>query len=179
MLREPLNANRAQTLDKVWQQLDSGKTGKIHYTILSTTSHYVGDKFNASDFKEFKLGYKNKDVILKEFLNLVPITPEGYITQDEFANFYTDLSINIPSDQTFASFVSSQWNVELEKESAPTIEEIKAAVKTIRFKLLQKTNGTHEEFIFRKIFNEFDVSKRGKLNEDDLSAMLTKLEIPV
>lgn len=116
---------------------------------------------------------------MKEFLNLVPITPEGYITQDEFVNFYTDLSINIPSDQTFASFVSSQWNVELEKESAPTIEEIKAAVKTIRFKLLQKTNGTHEEFIFRKIFNEFDVSKRGKLNEDDLSAMLTKLEIPV
>lgn len=111
MLREPLNASRAQTLDKVWQQLDSGKTGKIHYTILSTISHYVGDKFNASDFKEFKLGYKNKDVILKEFLNLVPITPEGYITQDEFANFYTDLSINIPSDQTFASFVSSQWNV--------------------------------------------------------------------
>ena len=75
----------------------------------------LSEKFNPSDFKEFKLGYKNKDVILKEFLNLVPITPEGYITMDEFFNFYTDLSINIPSDQTFSEFVSSQWNVQYKK----------------------------------------------------------------
>lgn len=121
------------------------------------------------------MGYKNKDLILKEFLNLVPITPEGYITQEEFFNFYTDLSINIPSDQAFADFVSAQWGVQLQKVAAPTVEEVKSALKNIRFKLLQRTNGTHEEFILRKIFNEFDVARRGKLNEDDLSAMLVKL----
>lgn len=121
------------------------------------------------------MGYKNKDVILKEFLNLVPITPEGYITQEEFFNFYTDLSINIPSDQAFAHFLSAQWGVQLQKVAAPSVEEVKSALKNIRFKLLQRTNGTHEEFILRKIFNEFDVTRRGKLNEDDLSAMLVKL----
>jgi len=46
---------------------------------------------------------------------MVPITPEGCITMDEFFNFYTDLSINIPSDQTFSEFVSSQWNVQYKK----------------------------------------------------------------
>lgn len=51
-------------------------------------------------------------------------------------------------------------------------------MKTIRFKLLQRTNSTHEEFVLRKIFNEFDFAKRGKLNDDDLIAMLVKLEIP-
>jgi Ca2+-binding EF-hand superfamily protein len=140
--------------------------------------YHAGEKFNASDFKEFKLGYKTKDVILKEFLNLVPISPEGYITQEEFFNFYTDLSINIPSDQAYSDFVSGQWGVALQKVATPTAEEVKSALKNIRFKLLQRTNGTHEEFILRKIFSEFDVARRGKLNEDDLSAMLTKLEIP-
>jgi Ca2+-binding EF-hand superfamily protein len=74
--------------------------------------------------------------------------------------------------------VSAQWGAQLQKVSVPGLEEVKSALKTIRFKLLQRTNGTHEEFILRKIFNEFDLARRGKLNEDDLSAMLVKLEIP-
>jgi Ca2+-binding EF-hand superfamily protein len=108
----------------------------------------------------------------------VPITAEGYISQSEFISFYTDLSINIPSDQAFSDFVSAQWGAEQVKLSAGTVEEVKAALKTIRFKLLQKTSGTHEEFILRKVFNEFDSARRGLLGEEELSAMLTKLEIP-
>jgi Ca2+-binding EF-hand superfamily protein len=108
----------------------------------------------------------------------VPITAEGYISQSEFISFYTDLSINIPSHQAFSDFVSAQWGAEQVKLSAGTVEEVKAALKTIRFKLLQKTSGTHEEFILRKVFNEFDSARRGLLGEEELSAMLTKLEIP-
>jgi Ca2+-binding EF-hand superfamily protein len=108
----------------------------------------------------------------------VPITAEGYISQSEFISFYTDLSINIPSDQAFSDFVSAQWGAEQVMLSAGTVEEVKAALKTIRFKLLQKTSGTHEEFILRKVFNEFDSARRGLLGEEELSAMLTKLEIP-
>ncbi len=122
-----------------WQQIRKDSLYRLEYSLI-----YLGEKFNASDFKEFKLGYKTKEVILKEFLNLVPITPEGFITQEEFFNFYTDLSINIPSDQAFSDFVSAQWGVPLQKVSAPGIEEVKSALKNIRFKLLQRTNGTHE-----------------------------------
>jgi len=88
------------------------------------------------------------------------------------------MSINIPSDEAYAAFVSAQWNYKYIPEKATTAEEIKAALKTIRFKLLQRTNNTHEEFILRKIFNEFDTSKSGRLSEEDLIAMLVKLEIP-
>lgn len=37
LLREPLNATRAETLQRVWQSLDSSKAGRIHYTVLSTS----------------------------------------------------------------------------------------------------------------------------------------------
>jgi DNA polymerase/3'-5' exonuclease PolX len=55
------------------------------------------------------------------------------------------------------------------------VEEVKTALRTIRFKLLQGAGGTHEEFILRKIFTEFDSEKRGKLNAENLLAMLVKL----
>jgi Ca2+-binding EF-hand superfamily protein len=41
------------------------------------------------------------------------------------------------------------------------------------------TNGSHEEYLLRKIFNDFDINKSGYLSIDELYAMLIKLEIPV
>jgi hypothetical protein len=35
LLREQLTAARGETLQRVWQQLDGGKAGRIHYTVLS------------------------------------------------------------------------------------------------------------------------------------------------
>lgn len=65
------------------------------------------------------------------------------MTYQEFVNFYTDLSINIPSDDTFASFVAGQWNCAYKPEPITKAEELKFALRTIRFKLLQRTNSTH------------------------------------
>lgn len=48
----------------------------------------------------------------------------------------------------------------------------------MRFKLIQMTGGTHEEYILKQVFNEFDVNKNGSLNEEELHTMLVKLEIP-
>ncbi len=75
---------------------------------------------------------------------------------------------NIPSDELFARFVSLQWGLEYKATPVTAVEEVKSALRTIRFKLLQGTGGTHEEFVLRKIFNEFDAEKRGKLNSENL-----------
>lgn len=45
-------------------------------------------------------------------------------------------------------------------------EEIKEAIKIIRFKLIQMTEGTHEEFLLKQVFDEFDANKNGSLCED-------------
>jgi hypothetical protein len=54
-------------------------------------------------------------------------------------------------------------------------EEVKSAIKLIRFKLIQRTEGTHEEFILKQLFNEFDVNKNNFLCLDELQKMLVKL----
>ena len=96
----------------------------------------------------------------------MPLTPEGYILKEEFLNFYRDLSLNILSDLGFAKFVSSQWNYELKIIPELKPEEIKEAIKIIRFKLIQMTEGTHEEFLLKQVFDEFDANKNGSLCED-------------
>lgn len=37
------------------------------------------------------------------------------------------------------------------------------------------TGGTHEEYILKRVFDEFDINKDGSLAEDELYTMLTKL----
>lgn len=39
------------------------------------------------------------------------------------------------------------------------------------------TGGTHQEYILRQVFDQFDTNKNGNLAEDELYTMLVKLEI--
>ena len=137
-----------------------------------------GDRFDAKEFKEFKLGYKNREVILKELLGLVDMDADGCISYEEFFSFYTDLGLNLPADEGFCKFVGAQWNCKPSLGPVTKAEEIKTALRTIRFKLLQRTGNTHEEFILRKVFCEFDANKNGKMGTVELGNMLVKLEIP-
>lgn len=50
-------------------------------------------------------------------------------------------------------------------------------MKTLRFKLIEKTQGSKDEFIVRKLFDEFDANKNLYLSSYDLNLMLTKLGI--
>lgn len=109
---------------------------------------------------------------------MVPLTEEGYITKEEFFSFYRDLSLNILNDKTFGKFVSSHWNYDLQIKEDLKVEEVKEAIKMIRFKLIQMTDGTHEEFLLKRVFDEFDLNKNGVLSEEELYAMLVKMEIP-
>lgn len=58
-------------------------------------------------------------------------------------NFYNDLSLNIPDDETFARFVCQQWDVPYTPIKKVSPEQVKEAIKLIRFKLIQRTDGTH------------------------------------
>ena len=48
-------------------------------------------------------------------MTLVNLTPEGFVTKEEFVAFYDDLNINIPGDTAFQLFVCSQWGCPVEK----------------------------------------------------------------
>jgi hypothetical protein len=45
-------------------------------------------------------------------------------------------------------------------------EEVKEALRIVRFKLIQMTGGTHEEYILKRVFDEFDVDRSETLNKE-------------
>ena len=58
-------------------------------------------------------------------------------------------------------------------------EQVKAAIKAFRFKLIQKTKGTNDEFALKKLFNNFDKNKNEMIGAYELDLMLKALEAPV
>lgn len=83
-----------QYFENQWMSTDQGqlkrysissiKSTKDKYTTPTSVhiSLYIAKIFNASEFLEFKLQHKSKDRIEKEMFDLVPLTPEGYITKE-------------------------------------------------------------------------------------------------
>ena len=75
--------------------------------------------------------------------------------------------------------MSRQWNyapTQTVTVSEPALREI---IKALRFKLIQKSKGTNDEFLLTKLFNEYDMNKSGYICHDELDLMLKKLELPI
>lgn len=49
-------------------------------------------------------------------------------------------------------FACLQWNLPIKKIEGFNPEEIKEVLKGLRFKLIQKTQGTKDEFLLQKAF---------------------------
>ena len=68
--------------------------------------------FDVSLNPEFIEQKKTKEQILNEFLmNFEGIrgNKDGVITQQEFFDYYTDLSMSVPNDEYFVRILESAW----------------------------------------------------------------------
>ena len=57
-------------------------------------------------------GRKTREQILTEFLSNfegVKGNKDGIVTRDEFFDYYTDLSMSVPSDEYFVRMMESTW----------------------------------------------------------------------
>jgi len=106
-------------------------------------------------------------------------TPDGRIIRDDLLRYYEDVSLSVPSDEYFMSLIQSSWGVVEEDVNDVNPETIKQIVKSLRQRLIQKTTGNHDEFVMRKLFNDFDLNGSGTLCLEELFAMMIKLEIPI
>jgi len=122
---------------------------------------------------------KTSDQLLEEALTNIPSAASGKISRDDFFNYYTDVSVSVPSDEGFSVLLENTWNIKEDQESTISNEEIKSIIKNIRFKLIQLSGGSQDEFLLRKLFKDFDLTKSGFLTLEELEAMLIRLQAPV
>lgn len=93
-----------------------------------------------------------KEYIQDQLISLVSL-PEGILTREEFLAFYDDLNVNYADDERFIKYVSKQWGYVASKQDGITEEALREIIKSLRFKLIQKSKGTYDEFLMKKLFN--------------------------
>lgn len=106
-LRDALTPRRQAMVDKAFARLDMNASGEI------TISDIAGI-YDVSMNPEFVEGRKTKDQILSDFLSNFEgkrsaTSGDGIITKDEFCDYYTDLSMSVPSDEYFVRMMESTW----------------------------------------------------------------------
>jgi Ca2+-binding EF-hand superfamily protein len=93
-------------VEKVFNTLDRENKGSI-------TAKEIIQVFDVSLNPEFIERRKTKDQILTEFLSnfdgLKGKNFEGSITREEFFDYYTDISMNLPADEYFVRMMESTW----------------------------------------------------------------------
>lgn len=174
-LREPLNDRRRKIVEKAFRMMDRDGSGFLDVKDIINI-------YDVSKHKDFKSGKKTKEAILTEFLQSFEGAAgnrDGKISLPEFLDYYTDVSMTVPSDDFFVESVGSAWCITEDDKAEVEESEVRSILKTVRMKLINKTNGIHDEFVLRKLFGDFDMNKSGFLTLDELHAMLIKLEIAV
>jgi len=104
-LRDELTERRKAMVMKAFAMLDKDGSGQI------TISDIVGI-YDVSMNPEFLEGRKTRDEILQDFLNNfdgAKGNSDGVVTQQEFIDYYTDLSMSTPSDEYFVRMMESTW----------------------------------------------------------------------
>lgn len=162
-------------VDRAFEQMDRDGSGQI---TVSDVKHL----YDPSHHKDFIEGTKTKDEIIDEFLDSFDGAKgnnDGVITREEWNDYYTDLSMSVPSDEYFVQMMESVWGIQEDETSEVSKDHIRELTKLIRERLLKMSNESSDEYVLRKIFNYFDVNESGNITIDELAAMMAKLQISV
>ena len=174
-LRNPLTERRARIVKSAFANMDKDGSGKI-------TIKDICQIYDVSQNQDFIDGKLTRDEILEQFLDGFDGAKgnnDGVITLEEWVDYYTDLSMSLPSEEYFVAMMESVWGMCEDEGETVTKEQIKHLTKTMRHKLLDFANNGTEELVLRNIFREFDTNENGVLTADELMAMLVKLQISV
>ena len=160
---------------KAFSIMDRDNSGKIE-------AGDVAHMYDVSQHREFIEGTKTKEEILHDFLNSFDGcrgNNDGIITKEEWYEYYTDLSVSIPSDDYFVQMMESTWNICEDEDEEVYHNKIRQYVEYVHSQLQNLTNGSSDENMIRKIFDDFDLNQNGMITIDEFANMVAKLEISV
>ena len=160
---------------KAFAMMDKNGSGTI--TVADIAAIY--DVSKNPEFIEKRL---TKDQILTNFLRQfegprAQLSGNSEITLDEFIDYYTDLSMSIPTDDYFVAMMESTWQCPEEENTKETQATVSALLREVKSRLFELAR--RDPNLLRKIFNDFDHNQSGHLTLDEVTFMIAKLQISV
>ena len=174
-LRDSLTERRAAMVERAFCLMDRDGSGVIE-------AGDIAHLYDVSQHREFIEGTKTKEEILDDFLNSfdgVKGNNDGKVTKEEWYEYYTDLSVSVPSDDYFVQMMESTWNICEDEDDSVYHDKISQYVEYVYSQLTALTGGSTDEGLIRKIFDDFDLNQNEKITIDEFANMVAKLEISV
>ena len=174
-LRDQLTERREAMVWRAFALMDRDGSGQIE-------AKDVAHLYDVSQHREFIEGTKTKDEILADFLNSfdgVKGNNDGIITKEEWLEYFTDLSVSVPSDDYFVQMMESTWNICEDEDDSEYHSKISQYVDFVHSQLVNLTGGSTDEGLITKIFEDFDLNQNGMITIDEFANMVAKLEISV
>ena len=141
-------------VDKAWQIMDRDGSGVI-------TCSDVAHIYDVTCHKDFIEGSKTKEQIIGEFLDSfdgAKGNDDGRVCSTEFYDYYTDLSISLPSDDYFVQMMESTWGVSENEDTAVYQNTIAEYVKITKQQLVTLLGDHNRESDILKLFSDFDLT---------------------
>jgi Ca2+-binding EF-hand superfamily protein len=174
-LRDELTERREAIVWRAFGLMDRDGSGVVE-------AKDVAHLYDVSQHREFIEGTKTKDEILNDFLNSfdgVKGNNDGTISKDEWSEYYTDLSVSIPSDDYFVQMMESVWNICEDEDDDTYHQKISQYVEHVHSQLQNLTGGSTDQGLINKIFDDFDLNQNGMITIDEFANMVAKLEISI
>lgn len=172
-LRDEMSPRRLKMVEKVFTSLDRDGSGQI--TLADVVQIY-----DVSMNHEFIEGKKTREQIVGEFLSGFEGArgnKDGVITKNEFLDYYTDLSMSIPSDEYFVRMLESAWQCPEEDADPAAQASIRMLIEEVRKRIMELAKGDPK--LVKKIHSDFDLNQSGSLTIDEVTNMIAKLKISV
>lgn len=131
-LKEDLSERRLKMVKKAFAILDKDGSEKI-------TISDIENIYDVSMNPEFLEGGKSKEQILKEFLDNFDGARgnnDGIVTWPEWYDYYSDLSMNTPSDEYFVKMMESTWQVPEDEDSDVTKQTVNHLMTEVKSRIL-------------------------------------------
>ena len=106
-LRDELTERRLALVEKAFGVMDKDGSGVVQVNDIS-------EVYDVSFNKDFQEGTKSREEVLEDFLDSFDGAKgnnDGQISFQEWKDYYSDLSMSVPSDEYFALMMKQVWGI--------------------------------------------------------------------
>ena len=105
-LRDPMSDRRLHLVRLAFRKLDKDGSGTIE-------PHEIAECYDASQHPDVMAGRKTADEVFREFLDTFDVGGEvdGKVTEQEFINYYHNISASIDDDDYFELMIRNAWHI--------------------------------------------------------------------
>jgi len=189
-LKLGMNERRTALVRRVYKKLDrllptvteQDDYGTIHEYKEDMTMEFIIEKFNGPNHPKVRGGEISAEEAVRQMKDGMENGPmdadgDGCVDEDEFVEFYNDISAGIPSDDYFVYTIECVWGIQEDAEAIfnKRLDDIEQLF-VLKAKEMAKGNEIEEKAMYR-VFKFFDTDGSGELDKEEFKMAMIRFGI--